>query len=445
MKNTTLLTLVLTFISFVTYGQADYSKNFKSFLGKNEVEALNQPNTLNFDEDMSRSTTCLDTSFYPNTKADAFYFRPCRPARTGDYVIGQAYANTSKLSITGVHWYVNGDIDSVPVTVEVYAYDGKPGELLGAQLSTISHDTALSVSIDFETPVDVTGDFFVSFKLDTTRDDSINYVYDYNSGRKEHLSWVRLTDSADTWLQISEAGLDEYYGSDTESIQYGDIDYDFMVFPIFETELSATIEADDYELYPGETANFTGTVDAPSGDDSMITATGFWNLDNYIWWVVKDNNAVDFDDSTSATNYSFKFDTVGEYLVELRATQLKWRYAFSGNFHGCQDVAYVTINVDSNNTQQSINELQNEISLGQPFPNPAKEMITIPYTVSQGSEALIEIFNIAGQQVHSENMVANQGFTNYFQFNVTSLTEGTYLYSVTAGSESVSGNFNISK
>lgn len=451
MKNFTFLSLLLLISSFITIAQSDYTNEHNYYSTPKEVKALHATSS-DFNTEGNRETLCNDTSFFPRIKAQALYYRKMQPKITGEQEIGMMYRNNSDIKITGVFAYTNNLFNDINVTAKVFSFvNGKPGVELGSKTAVLNTmtDSTYDVAITFDAGIEVEGDFMVTMGFtDTASTDSILYIYDWNSGGNRKGAWIHLADSASTWFGVDEAGLDELYGSSTDpdSIDYSGTDYNFMLFPVFENTVKATIEVDDADLYPGETATFTGTVSTIEPNDSMITLSAYYNLSNFIWYVVEDNMAIDYDDSSSATTYSHQFDTAGTYLVELRATQSDWKWIFTGTMEQCYDAAALTITVDTSNFQQSIHEITSgALSLQRAYPNPASENITIPFFIKEKSSVKLAVYNVTGQLVNSINNAEYQRGTHNFELNVTSLQKGTYFYTVTTNNESLNGNFNISK
>jgi len=71
------------------------------------------------------------------------------------------------------------------------------------------------------------------------------------------------------------------------------------------------------------------------------------------------------------------------------------------------------------------------------FPNPFKTSIKIGFYTRDPSQFELQIYNLIGQLVYSENITGIPGRRNYFNFNGIDLKPGTYLYAISGNGNSV--------
>jgi len=458
MKTKLLSAVLLSMTSLFSVAQSEYTSPEVSPYDKaKELKAFDASNA-SVEINYNRSTECVDTSYFPRLQTTGLYIGTLNAQ--GESEVGQAYRNQSSIEVTGVYAWLNNILTDAKISASVYEFkNNKPGNLLYTQWDIITDtDSTYALTINFDTPVEVDGDYLITIGVDTSDVDELVYIFDYQSNNRDHLGWVKINEGDTTWLGLDEAGFDEYFGTDThpDSIDYltGNglpVKYDHMIFPIYETTLEATIASDDVAIVPGATAEFTSTINAPGETDTMTSVSSFYGLSNYTWWVVQNNEAIAFSDSSIyADNYEYQFDTAGDYLVEVRAVQGNWGYIFTGQFKLCADIDYLTVNVDTANAAtdtsvSSINELTAEIASMSAFPNPATDFVNIEFTLNENADVTVELYNMVGQKLEA-TALSNQGAgTHKVELNVTSLTKGTYFYSVTANGNTTSGNFNISK
>jgi hypothetical protein len=74
----------------------------------------------------------------------------------------------------------------------------------------------------------------------------------------------------------------------------------------------------------------------------------------------------------------------------------------------------------------SSDEIPNNFSLGTIYPNPFNPSTNIPFTVSEGSEISIVIYNIQGREIEKiVNEYKNPGYYNFI-WNSNSISSGVY-------------------
>jgi hypothetical protein len=81
---------------------------------------------------------------------------------------------------------------------------------------------------------------------------------------------------------------------------------------------------------------------------------------------------------------------------------------------------------------------------GNPYPNPAKSKVAIPFTVNRNADVTVSITSITGQVLMQQSIAnAAYGTTRSAIFNTENLANGTYLYTVSAEGKSISGKLSV--
>lgn len=99
---------------------------------------------------------------------------------------------------------------------------------------------------------------------------------------------------------------------------------------------------------------------------------------------------------------------------------------------GMQSAGF-SINVLDPNMTTGLDELE-QISGLTLWPNPATDQANIEFTLQQGSNVNIEVYDVAGKMVASESIAANTGI-NYHPVDVSDLRPGMYVVRLTGNSE----------
>lgn len=74
------------------------------------------------------------------------------------------------------------------------------------------------------------------------------------------------------------------------------------------------------------------------------------------------------------------------------------------------------------------------------FPNPTVEALTLTLNTEETKDLIINIYNIEGQKVQGQNVIAQTG-ENRFQFDVATYTSGIYFVEITDGINRTSTRF----
>ena len=91
----------------------------------------------------------------------------------------------------------------------------------------------------------------------------------------------------------------------------------------------------------------------------------------------------------------------------------------------------------------SVKEVPNSFSLGDAFPNPSSNDVTIAFDLKSNNNVSIKLVNLVGQEVMN---IANDKFSagaNEVKFNVSNLTAGVYFYTMTVDGVSQSQKIMI--
>ena len=74
------------------------------------------------------------------------------------------------------------------------------------------------------------------------------------------------------------------------------------------------------------------------------------------------------------------------------------------------------------------------------FPNPTVDNLTLMLETEESKDLIVNIYNLEGQKVDSQNVVAQPG-ENRFQFDVAAYTSGIYFVEITDGANRTSTRF----
>ena len=89
--------------------------------------------------------------------------------------------------------------------------------------------------------------------------------------------------------------------------------------------------------------------------------------------------------------------------------------------------------LDIVNSTSTINYISQEtFELKDAYPNPVNSNAKIQYVLGEDSEIYFELHNLLGEKIKSKLIKSNRGVNTFF-VNVSNLTEGIYLYSITNG------------
>ncbi len=89
--------------------------------------------------------------------------------------------------------------------------------------------------------------------------------------------------------------------------------------------------------------------------------------------------------------------------------------------------------LDIMNATSTINYIENTtFELKEVYPNPVKNNAKIQYVLGSENDIYFELHNLLGEKVDSK-LIKSQRGVNTFYVNVSNLTDGVYLYSITNG------------
>jgi uncharacterized repeat protein (TIGR03803 family) len=169
---------------------------------------------------------------------------------------------------------------------------------------------------------------------------------------------------------------------------------------------------------PVPTASVTGTSIKCKGKTDTLTASGGTK---YLW----------SNGSTQTTYFT------GPINADSTITLVAY------NSFGCTDTAHFTITVDTN-CPTGINEVQNNKTVIQIFPNPNNGQFTIQLAKSHQliANSSVEVYNMLGEKIHTAKL--NSTST---QINLSNNASGIYLYRVLTetGNLVSEGKFTIQK
>lgn len=77
--------------------------------------------------------------------------------------------------------------------------------------------------------------------------------------------------------------------------------------------------------------------------------------------------------------------------------------------------------------------LQGGITLGECFPNPANESVTIPYRLEKATDVQLSIYDVSGQLILTQREGRRGAGNHRIQVDTQSLSEGAYFYTLNAG------------
>jgi len=160
-----------------------------------------------------------------------------------------------------------------------------------------------------------------------------------------------------------------------------------------------------------------------------------------------DWKSIKFVDGAGNTNNTQYYSTIDLDVINKR----KYQYRLvQQDFDGTQDTSNeVTIYFDNNLSNSEMLSINN-IKLEQNFPNPMTDKTTFEFTILESQKVKLEVMDLFGNLVativdgqleagsHSQNW-------NGTDFNGNQLSNGTYLYRLTAGEKSVTAKLTMVK
>lgn len=182
------------------------------------------------------------------------------------------------------------------------------------------------------------------------------------------------------------------------------VDLDNYIEEVLTFETAAKFDGEDLRLY--YSTNYSGSGSPTSATWTEITGFALSQGDDWVW-----TSSGDIDVSEiSGENVYFGFKYIST-TSDSRAWELD-----DILLEGKLDIP----NIISEN-------FENQIRI---FPNPASEEVNIDYYLVEGSEVIIDIYDLTGKKVSSiENSIQNSGNHN-INWKINNITSGIYLINI---------------
>lgn len=194
-----------------------------------------------------------------------------------------------------------GGLTNVPVTVKVYEIVGSTFNLLGSQVTTFSDNPNFVFSVDFDTPVQVDGDYFVE-------------IVNNDPTNKLQFALNAAGDGAEEYLALWSFNVNHYYVYDGTT----DFDRDWYFIPSISNAVTADFSVSLGTVTTGTPVTFT--------NNSVIDNAGYHNAYSYATTPATDLFVWNFNDGSSletTTNATHSFANCGTYNVSLTANYVK--------------------------------------------------------------------------------------------------------------------------
>ena len=146
-----------------------------------------------------------------------------------------------------------------------------------------------------------------------------------------------------------------------------------------------------------------------------------------------------FQTNISEIGYDWKYYDMGTnsylitdstaYFVKLANGNI-WKMIFTGFDAATGTIIFSKELVQTN----SIDEIENEMSSVMVYPNPTANLVTLMFDSKTSGAVQCSVYDLCGREVMNQSMEVGAGFQTH-AFNVSSLTNGTYLLNLTMGSE----------
>ena len=79
----------------------------------------------------------------------------------------------------------------------------------------------------------------------------------------------------------------------------------------------------------------------------------------------------------------------------------------------------------------------NDVFVGQNFPNPVNGTTTFNVSLKKASSILVEVTDVVGKVIYTETIAAGVAGSQTITLNTNNWQSGVYFYSVTAGAQKV--------
>lgn len=176
------------------------------------------------------------------------------------------------------------------------------------------------------------------------------------------------------------------------------------------------------DFYLDETED--GVLKYAQFDEAPITL-----VDNqrYLFCMYNESDSLRISYDTQKDYSSTIFDGAPvEWTVALKvapnAQPVEW---YGNNGFGYDAVPSITANFDL--TPTSVEETANN-TVSTPYPNPAANLLSIPVKNTEVGNVVVEVFDVTGKLVHTENSVIGNGVLTV---NVAAIANGSYVFKTT--------------
>jgi hypothetical protein len=142
-------------------------------------------------------------------------------------------------------------------------------------------------------------------------------------------------------------------------------------------------------------------------------------------------------------------DLVGTFYNSSLFTPQRFSYATTNGWNGWypgqgfENNQYLDAGMKLSSNNLSAKEVPNSFTLGEAYPNPASNDVTIKFNLKANKNVKVSLINLLGQEVIN---IANDNFVagfNEVKFNVGNLSAGVYFYTMTVDGVSQSQKIMI--
>lgn len=306
--------------------------------------------------------------------------------------------------------------------------------------------------------------------------DSINFRYSY----------VRRVDSTADGLGNKVAIVDTlfvYYFSGSQitkrpknttwgSAPYGYLGYDFVKRrPTNYLSIDTVLLTSEYNTKaPSTTGWSSAEISLKPNVPINVNSNGGSNANNLVGYAFFFKNGTTYDntytyedrrDSALTTGnkwvnyFLYRFganegtDLVSTFYNASLMVPQEFSYKVTNGWNGWvtglayNNNQYIDAGVKLSSINIGVKEVPNSFSLGDAFPNPSSNDVTITFDLKSNNNVSIKLVNLVGQEVMN---IANDKFSagaNEVKFNVSNLTGGVYFYTMTVDGVSQSQKIMI--
>lgn len=222
---------------------------------------------------------------------------------------------------------------------------------------------------------------------------------------------------------------------------------------------------------PSSTGWSLGTIARKAPAGLTINSNSGTNTNNLVGYSFMFKNGTSYDDTytfedrrdsasipsnTKWVNYFlYRFgsnggtDLVSTFYTSSVIVPQKNSYAANNGWNGWiagqayTNEQYIDAGMKLSSSNIGVKEVPNSFSLGDAFPNPSSQDVTIAFDLKSNNNVSIKLVNLVGQEVMN---IANDNFSagaNEVKFNVSNLTGGVYFYTMTVDGVSQSQKIMI--